>query len=116
MFDPSCPSSWLEASEVVFVDHRCVHLAVLRPAAGGFAPPPRPPTSRYTEWHAAHASARSPVQSETASWFFVCDRRYPRLATETICSVNLIQSGSVTGAARPFSHRNPGVSIHGEAS
>jgi hypothetical protein len=30
--------------------------------------------------------------------------------------VNLIQSGSVTGASRPFSHRSPGVSIHGDAS
>ena len=30
--------------------------------------------------------------------------------------MNLIQSGSVTGESRPFSHRKPGVSISGDAS
>ena len=47
-------------------DHRCVQRAELLPASG-FAPCPRPPTSRYVPWHAAQASDRSPVHSETAS-------------------------------------------------
>ncbi len=46
--------------------HRCVQRAELLPPSG-FAPRPRPPTSRYVPWHAAQASDRSPVHSETAS-------------------------------------------------
>jgi hypothetical protein len=49
-----------------------------------FPAPPRPPTSRYTRWHALQAFVRSSVNSERASLFFVCASRYDRLATEII--------------------------------
>ena len=44
------------------------------------------------------------MYDETASRSRICARRYVRRATEIISSVNRIQSGSVIGAARPFSH------------
>jgi GxxExxY protein len=47
-------------------NQRCVQRA-LPPPPSGLAPRPRPPTSRYTPWHAAQASDRSPVHSATAS-------------------------------------------------
>jgi GxxExxY protein len=47
IFRPSC-SSWFKASECRPA-HRCVQRAGLTPGASGFAPRPRPPTSRYTE-------------------------------------------------------------------
>src|SRR5678815_2096696 len=58
------------AFDRAFVIYRCMQRPDVFPA------PPRPPTSRYTRWHALQAFVRSSVNSERASLFFVCASRY----------------------------------------